>query len=505
MKGTLRIALLILLGIVVCSFALAEEFITPLAGVTVCLDPGFGGDVDLTYSGDKTGPTYGLKESDINLRVSLFLKRFLEKAGATVIMTRTGPPEEAPAIDKRIAVATENKAQYFICVAHNYSKNPDINYTVVYYYPEFSEPSFPLAQTVSAAVARQLELQNLGAQVQEYPLLVQLQQIPTIMVCPSFISNPTEEERLKELEYNRKEAAAITMGLTEYFLANPPGAPKPPAETPAPAVPPAPITTPVTPPTPKPAVMAPGAIRPVQRFSPPWLSPVDGRIDQSWIYGESYGDLPVKKGISFIVTANSPVVAVADGKVLVADTSGTTSPISSYKNCVIIQHDEMLDGQPVYSLYGQLMEVGTSAGQQVQQGEQIGKTGIPFTSVELGRETEFEFEIRLGENSQANVVNPELFIQHTSKGTGMIVGRIVDQSGNWLPLVRIDGATKPDDYLHYQFSMSYGEGANSSSQWKENFAIGDVIAGSYTLTTQYGPKDIVVEPDMVTFVEWQAQ
>jgi len=504
MERILRIALLVVVSVVLSSLAVGEEFIKPLSGVTVCLDPGFGGDVDLTYTGDKTGPKYDFKESEVNLRVSLFLKRFLEKAGATVIMTRTGPPEEAPAIDRRIAIAMENKAQYFICVAHNYSKNPDISYTAVYYYPEFSEPSFPMAQVVSAAVAKQLELQNLGAQVQEYPLLLQ-QRIPTIMVCPSFISNPAEEERLKELAYNRKEAAAIMVGLAEYFLANPPGAPMPPAETPAPAVPTAPITTPITPPAPEPVVPAPGAIAPVKRFSPLWRSPVDGRIDQSWIYGESYGDLAVKKGVSFIVSAHTPVVAVADGQVIVADTSGTTSPSSSYKNYVIIQHDTMLDAQPVYALYGQLTEVSTSAGQHVRQGEQIGKTGIPFTSAELGRETEFELEIRLGENSQADVVNPELFIQHTPNGTGMIIGRIVDDSGHALPLVRIDGAKKPDDYLHYEFSMTYGEGANSSPQWEENFMIGDVVAGSYTLTTQYGTKDVIVEPEMVTFVEWEVE
>jgi len=336
-------------------------------------------------------------------------------------------------------------------------------------------------------------------------LLLQQQRIPSIMVCPSFISNPAEEERLKELEYNRKEAAAIMMGLAEYFLANPPGAPVPTPETPAPAVPTAPITTPVAPPAPEPVVPAPGAIGPTKRFSPSWLSPVDGRIDQSWIYGESYGDLPVKRGLSFIVQAQTPVVAVADGQVIVEDISGTPSPISAYKNSVIIQHDEMLDGQPVYALYGQLMEVSTSTGQHVRQGEEIGKTGIPFATAELGRDTEFEFEIRLGENSQADVVNPELFIQHTSTGTGMIIGRIVDDSGHALPLVRIDGAKKPDDYLHYEFSMTYGEGTNSSPQWEENFMIGDMVAGSYTLTTQHGTKDIIVEPGMVTFVEWEVE
>jgi hypothetical protein len=71
--------------------------------------------------------------------------------------------------------------------------------------------------------------------------------------------------------------------------------------------------------------------------------------------------------------------------------------------------------------------------------------------------------------------------------------------------VRIDGAKKPDDYLHYEFSMTYGEGANSSPQWEENFMIGDMVVGSYTLTTQYGTKDVIVEPGMVTFVEWEVE
>src|SRR5512138_2620034 len=58
----------------------------PLAGKTVCLDPGHGGD----DPGAVSRAYFGLYESDINLDEAYAVKALLEGAGAIVVMTRTG-------------------------------------------------------------------------------------------------------------------------------------------------------------------------------------------------------------------------------------------------------------------------------------------------------------------------------------------------------------------------------------------------------------------------------
>jgi len=60
-------------------------FAKNLAPFKIALDPGHGGMSHLP--GYKRGPA-GKEESVMNLNVALFLKEFLEKAGAKVVLTR---------------------------------------------------------------------------------------------------------------------------------------------------------------------------------------------------------------------------------------------------------------------------------------------------------------------------------------------------------------------------------------------------------------------------------
>ena len=46
--------------------------------------------------------------------------------------------------------------------------------------------------------------------------------IPSILVETAFITNPEEERKLKDEEYQTKLATAILSGIKRYFAANPP-------------------------------------------------------------------------------------------------------------------------------------------------------------------------------------------------------------------------------------------------------------------------------------------
>jgi len=69
-------------------------------------------------------------------------------------------------------------------------------------------------------------------------------------------------------------------------------------------------------------------------------------------------------GFDLAVTANVPVVAANDGKVVFADYLGI------YGNCVVIDH-----GYTLQSIYGHLSSIGVKVGETVRQGQGIGRSG----------------------------------------------------------------------------------------------------------------------------------
>jgi murein DD-endopeptidase MepM/ murein hydrolase activator NlpD len=76
-------------------------------------------------------------------------------------------------------------------------------------------------------------------------------------------------------------------------------------------------------------------------------------------------DQQVHLGFDLAVTANIPVLAANDGKVVWADYLGI------YGNCVIIDH-----GMGVQSLYGHLSSIDVKAGDAVRKEQQIGRSGM---------------------------------------------------------------------------------------------------------------------------------
>lgn len=80
--------------------------------LTVCLDPGHGGD-------DSPGATDGGSryEKDDNLTFAFLVKDELEKAGAEVIMTRES--DESVTLEKRCDIANRSHADYCLCLHRN--------------------------------------------------------------------------------------------------------------------------------------------------------------------------------------------------------------------------------------------------------------------------------------------------------------------------------------------------------------------------------------------------
>jgi N-acetylmuramoyl-L-alanine amidase len=204
----------------ISAFATAHK---PLEGVRICVDPGHGGQylTKTHYTGGTIGVATGQTESDVNLRVSLCLKQYLEAAGASVVLTRhsdtrcTNDPSKCPELDFRSSMANSRNCDLFISVHHNEATNRNANHTVVFYPPGMTK-SVALAENISAAVGNYLGTQNLGAKPGSYRVLKGVK-MAGVIVEASFMSNPSEDQRLASVAYNKLEAKAIATGILNYM------------------------------------------------------------------------------------------------------------------------------------------------------------------------------------------------------------------------------------------------------------------------------------------------
>ena len=194
----------------------------PLDGIRICIDPGHGGQAmsKTHYTGGTIGVATGQTEGDVNLRVSLCLKHYLEAAGATVIMTRLSDQRcqddcnKTPELDFRSRLANMKNADLFISVHHNEASNSSANHAVMFY-PGGMASAVSLADNVGSAVGKYMGLEFIGSKPGDYRVLDGIR-MPGIIVEASFMSNHAEDQRLASIAYNKLEAKAIATGVLNY-------------------------------------------------------------------------------------------------------------------------------------------------------------------------------------------------------------------------------------------------------------------------------------------------
>jgi N-acetylmuramoyl-L-alanine amidase len=215
---------------------------TPLHGKVICVDPGHGG----TAATDpfRVGPA-GEREEWINLRVALALRELLERSGAHVVMTRT--EDVAVPLADRAHLARYARADVFISIHHNATADPAVNLPIVYFHGNASEnlAGVALGRILLRRVRRALYTDAtpiaLVSDLAIYPgsgasVLRNTYGIPAVICEASFFTDPDEEQRLRALSYNRREALAYLESLGEFL-----GAPVPPIAEKRLGIPPFPV------------------------------------------------------------------------------------------------------------------------------------------------------------------------------------------------------------------------------------------------------------------------
>ncbi|HNO77353.1 MAG TPA: N-acetylmuramoyl-L-alanine amidase [Phycisphaerae bacterium] len=223
----------------------SEDFPIPphakyLEGIRICIDPGHGGDAH--KHGYKRGPT-GVREAEMNLRVAQYLRDLLVHVGAEVKLTREGDNDLSLA--DRAKVADDWDADLFISCHHNATNNTEANRTTVWYHGTVDDrpDNLDLARHLCEGLFDSLQIPQLtGIPLKSDQLMyesgfgVLRAANKTAALCEtSFYTNPEEEQRLRDPQYNLREAYGMFMGLARYAAGGLPTASIKPADDESPS------------------------------------------------------------------------------------------------------------------------------------------------------------------------------------------------------------------------------------------------------------------------------
>jgi len=179
----------------------------PLRGRTIVLDPGHP-------PLGATGPT-GLREPVATLAVALKAQTLLQRAGATVLLTRT----DSASVDlvHRIHSAERHDADVLVSIHANAvpdGVNPFVNNGTSVYY--FQPRSADLARELDRALVRELGLRDLGMGLGDYAL-VRPTWMPAALTEGVFIIMPDQEMLLRSEAGQWRYATGLATGI-EAFL-----------------------------------------------------------------------------------------------------------------------------------------------------------------------------------------------------------------------------------------------------------------------------------------------
>ena len=190
-----------------------------VAEKVVAIDSGHGG-----MDPGKIG-VGGIYEKDVNLAISVKLKKLLEQSGITVIMTRSDDNglynesdtnKKASDMKKRCSIINESNADAVVSIHQNSYVSGESRGAQVFYYSHSVE-GHTAAKLMQQALLGADSENTRQEKANDTYYLLRRTQVPTIIVECGFLSNQQEAELLAGKDYQKKIAKAIATGIDEYL------------------------------------------------------------------------------------------------------------------------------------------------------------------------------------------------------------------------------------------------------------------------------------------------
>ncbi len=206
---TISILLIIAFSFLLVIFSNAEAIDADSnPDILICLDPGHGGGDDGAIG------AAGLLEKNINFDIAVRVKSKLQNHGYEVILTRY---DDTYISDKeRVGIAGQNQANIFVSIHNNESSLIDTSGTETFYSPDSSTAGRSLANYIQGELIFQLGSKNLGIKEKGFYVLNNTSMV-SALVQGLFISNPGEEEKLKDRFYKDKISIGIADGIVNFI------------------------------------------------------------------------------------------------------------------------------------------------------------------------------------------------------------------------------------------------------------------------------------------------
>jgi len=178
-----------------------------LKGKVIVIEPAHGG-----HDPGGTGNS-GKPEKLVTLPLAFRISEALERAGATVLLTR----EKDVKIPRKSVVrfANSNHADVFISVHYNSFRSKYMSGTETYYW---TPQSRLLARILHKNLVNGIRRKNRGIRKVMY-YTIHHTTMPSVLIEPAYITNPTEERLAYSSSFQKEVANDILKGLVEYFKA----------------------------------------------------------------------------------------------------------------------------------------------------------------------------------------------------------------------------------------------------------------------------------------------
>ena len=190
---------------------------SPKAQYTIVIDAGHGG-----RDGGAVGKS-GVTESELNLAFSLKLKELCEDYGFKVILTRKdmnglyslfSPNKKKSEMKKREEIINGANADVLVSVHMNSFSSLASGAQV--FYAKGNEQGERLASSVQSALSNEIENTKNVVKVGDFYVL-NCTDCAGILVECGFLSNPKEEAKLCDEDYQQKFCETLLFGILNYF------------------------------------------------------------------------------------------------------------------------------------------------------------------------------------------------------------------------------------------------------------------------------------------------
>lgn len=190
---------------------------SPKAQYTIVIDAGHGG-----RDGGAVGST-GVTESELNLEFSLKLKEMCEEYGFKVVLTRKdmnglyslfATNKKKSEMKKRQEIIEKAKPDVVVSIHMNSFSSSSSGAQC--FYASGNEAGEKLATRVQQALSTEIEHTGTTAKVGDFYVLNCTDYASVLVEC-GFLSNPEEEQKLCDEEYQTNFCRTLLYGILDYF------------------------------------------------------------------------------------------------------------------------------------------------------------------------------------------------------------------------------------------------------------------------------------------------